>query len=186
MPRHPRAAAGGYVYHCLNRAVARLPLFQKDGDYDAFERVLVQALEKHPIQLLAYCIMPNHWHFVLWPEIDGDRLSPLADSYAHATLARPLPYFGHRPPLPGPFQVFSHPGRRSPLHGASVRGKESAAGQAGCQGRGVALVQPSPAATKRAHPPLPSPLARARAKRLAGARPTGRNGSRTGSRASRG
>mgnify|MGYP001589291891 CR=1 FL=1 len=71
MPRHPRAAPGGYVYHCLNRAVARLPLFQKDGDYDAFERVLLEALQQHPIRLLAYCIMPNHSHFVLWPERDS-------------------------------------------------------------------------------------------------------------------
>ncbi len=71
MPRHPRAAPGGYVYHCLNRAVARLPLFQKDGDYDAFERVLKMALERHPIRMLAYCIMPNHWHFALGPERDG-------------------------------------------------------------------------------------------------------------------
>jgi putative transposase len=71
MPRHARAAPGGFVYHALNRAVARLPLFQKDGDYEAFERVLAEALAEHPIRLLAYCIMPNHWHFVLWPEQDG-------------------------------------------------------------------------------------------------------------------
>ena len=71
MPRHPRAAPGGYVYHCLNRAVARLPLFQKDDDYHAFEHVLTMALERHPIRMLSYCIMPNHWHFVLWPERDG-------------------------------------------------------------------------------------------------------------------
>ena len=70
MPRHPRAAPGGFVYHCLNRAVARLPLFQKNGDYDAFECVLKTALEIHPIRMLAYCIMPNHWHFVLWPGHD--------------------------------------------------------------------------------------------------------------------
>jgi putative transposase len=44
-----------------------LPLFEKDGDYDAFERVLALALEKHPVRILAYCLMPNHWHFVLWP-----------------------------------------------------------------------------------------------------------------------
>ena len=44
MPRHPRAAPGGYVYHALNRAVARLPLFQKEDDYAAFERVLGEAL----------------------------------------------------------------------------------------------------------------------------------------------
>jgi len=31
---------GGYVYHVRNRGNARLPLFQKDGDYEAFEPVL--------------------------------------------------------------------------------------------------------------------------------------------------
>ena len=44
MPRHLRAAPGGYVFHALNRAVARLSLFDKDGDYDAFERILGDAL----------------------------------------------------------------------------------------------------------------------------------------------
>jgi hypothetical protein len=29
MPRHPRIAPGGYVYHALNRGVARLALFEK-------------------------------------------------------------------------------------------------------------------------------------------------------------
>ena len=70
--RHPRAAPGGYVYHALNRGVGRLALFQKDGDYLAFERVLDKALALHPIRLLSYCLMPNHWHFVLWPERDGE------------------------------------------------------------------------------------------------------------------
>jgi putative transposase len=72
MPRHPRYAPGGLVYHALNRAVARLPLFQKDADYDAFERVLGEAFAEHPTRILAYCVMPNHWHFVLWPEKDGE------------------------------------------------------------------------------------------------------------------
>ena len=60
MPRQPRAAPGGYVYHALNRAVARLPLFEKSGDFDAFERVLRLALAKQPMRLLAYCLMPNY------------------------------------------------------------------------------------------------------------------------------
>jgi putative transposase len=59
------------VYHVLNRTVARHAMFEKDADYDAFERVLAEALEKHPIRVLAYCLMPNHWHFVLWPEENG-------------------------------------------------------------------------------------------------------------------
>jgi putative transposase len=72
MPRQPRAAPGGFVYHALNRGVGRLALFQKEGDYLAFERVLAEALQEHPTRLLAYCVMPNHWHFVLWPQRDGE------------------------------------------------------------------------------------------------------------------
>ncbi len=72
MPRIARIAPGGFVYHALNRAVARLPLFEKDADYTAFERVLVEAQEKHPTRILAYCLMPNHWHFLLWPRQDGE------------------------------------------------------------------------------------------------------------------
>ncbi len=72
MPRTARTAPGGYVYHALNRAVARLPLFETEHDYDAFERVIVEALAKHPIRLLSYCLLPNHWHFVLWPAADQE------------------------------------------------------------------------------------------------------------------
>jgi putative transposase len=72
MPRPPRQAPGGYIYHALNRSVARLPLFKKDRDYEAFLRVLDEAHQKHPIRILGYCLMPNHWHFVLWPKGDRD------------------------------------------------------------------------------------------------------------------
>ena len=68
MPRSPRHTPGGYVYHALNRATARLTLFRKPADYAAFLRVLDEALERHPMRLLAYCLMPTHWHFVLWPD----------------------------------------------------------------------------------------------------------------------
>ncbi len=72
MSRRPRVAPGGFIYHVLNRAVARLPLFQNRADYEAFERVLVLALERHPMRILAYIVMPNHWHMVLWPSEDGE------------------------------------------------------------------------------------------------------------------
>ncbi|NLY01342.1 MAG: hypothetical protein GXY83_35065 [Rhodopirellula sp.] len=72
MPRTARHTPGGFVYHALNRGVARLPLFEKEGDCAAFERVLEVAQQKHPTRVLAYCLMPNHWHFVLWPREDGE------------------------------------------------------------------------------------------------------------------
>jgi putative transposase len=72
MPRRLRFASGGYVYHVLNRAVARASLFDKSADYAAFEKVLRQAKERLPMRLLAYCALPNHWHLIVWPREDGD------------------------------------------------------------------------------------------------------------------
>jgi putative transposase len=72
MPRRLRCHTGGFVYHALNRAVGRRTLFHKEGDYAAFEKVLCQAKERLPMRLLAYCLMPNHWHLVLWPRRDGE------------------------------------------------------------------------------------------------------------------
>jgi putative transposase len=60
------------VYHVLNRAVARLPLFEKEADYEAFERVLEEAMVVSPTRILAYCCMGNHWHFVAWPREEGE------------------------------------------------------------------------------------------------------------------
>jgi putative transposase len=75
MGRSLRTQAGGLVYHALNRANRRAPLFTDAGDYAAFLRALADAQAEHPLRLLAYCIMPNHWHLVLWPERDRS-LSP--------------------------------------------------------------------------------------------------------------
>jgi putative transposase len=72
MGRPLRTTPGGLVYHVLNRANARQPLFNTDGDYAAFERVLAEACHRIPMRILAYCLMPNHWHLVLWPQGDGD------------------------------------------------------------------------------------------------------------------
>ncbi len=66
MERAPRITQAGLVYHVLNRRVMRLPLFQKDDDYLAFERVLADSLERPDApDLLAWCLMPNHWHLVV-------------------------------------------------------------------------------------------------------------------------
>ncbi len=68
MPRAPRNAAGGIVYHVLNRGNLRAPLFHKEADYLAFEKVLRQAHQRTPIEIFAWCLMPNHWHLVLRPQ----------------------------------------------------------------------------------------------------------------------
>ena len=60
------------LFHILNRGVGRMRLFLKDGDFEAFERVIQKTLQTRPMRIIAYCLMSNHWHMVLWPERDGD------------------------------------------------------------------------------------------------------------------
>ena len=72
MPRTARAVEAGGYYHVLNRGVGKMALFRSRRDHEAFQRRLVKSLEAVPIRVLAYCVMSNHWHLVLWPESDGD------------------------------------------------------------------------------------------------------------------
>ncbi len=59
------------VYHVINRANARMQIFDEDKDYMLFEKVLEEAKEKFDMRILSYCIMPNHWHLALYPKTDG-------------------------------------------------------------------------------------------------------------------
>ena len=59
MGRPGRGADGGLIYHVLNRANARMTIFEKPEDYAAFERVLEEAVERTKTRLLAYCVMFN-------------------------------------------------------------------------------------------------------------------------------
>ncbi|MCI0334692.1 MAG: transposase [Planctomycetes bacterium] len=70
MPRTARAIEAGLIYHVLNRGNGRMRLFHKPEDYLAFERVLGEGLQRYPVELLTYCVMPNHWHLVVRPSTD--------------------------------------------------------------------------------------------------------------------
>ncbi len=73
MARSIRGVVGGGYYHVLNRGNGRQRIFHKESDYEAFERVLGEALGRYAgVTLLAYCLMPNHWHLILHPRGDRD------------------------------------------------------------------------------------------------------------------
>jgi len=72
MRRPKRICPSGMVFHCLNRSVARLTIFEKDSDYQAFEKVLEEAHERISLRILSYAVMPNHWHLVVWPRADTE------------------------------------------------------------------------------------------------------------------
>lgn len=72
MPRAPRSSRGGLIYHVVNYAAGPGPLFRSDDDFAAFADALGLAAEAVGMRVVGYCIMPDHFHLVLWPRRDGD------------------------------------------------------------------------------------------------------------------
>jgi putative transposase len=72
MGRVRRVDVGGLVYHALNRGNFRSALFKREAHYQEFLAIVEAGLNSVPIRILAYCLMPNHWHLVLYPRGDGE------------------------------------------------------------------------------------------------------------------
>jgi putative transposase len=71
MPRSLRTIEAGGIYHVINRGNGKRRIFRKDEDYQAFLKVLAGGLKRHPVELLAFCVLSNHWHLLLWPKTDA-------------------------------------------------------------------------------------------------------------------
>lgn len=72
MPRQSRVSVADVVYHVINRANGRAQIFHTDKDYQRFELLLQESKNLTNMRILSYCIMPNHWHLVLYPQTDTD------------------------------------------------------------------------------------------------------------------
>ena len=65
MSRPLRIEFPGAVYHVTSRGDRREPIFHGDDDRQTLLMVLAQAMDRFDAQVLAYCLMGNHYHFVL-------------------------------------------------------------------------------------------------------------------------
>lgn len=72
MPRTARASVGGICYHVMNRGNAHANVFHDSEDYEAFHVLLKESGAERHMRILAYCLMPNHFHLLVWPRKDGD------------------------------------------------------------------------------------------------------------------
>src|SRR4051812_46248857 len=106
----------GLLDHAPNRANARLAIFTEDGDCDACERVLTEAVSLHEMRSLDSCPMPHHFRPVLWPRADGDlsrlllRLTTTPTRRGQAQRLPPAPAHSIRT-----IPVVPRPGRRASL-----------------------------------------------------------------------
>ncbi len=102
MPRRPAQLTAGVCYHVYNRGNNRQTIFFSPDDYALFIRRLRGYILGEPLpgplripagrgaQLLAYCLMPNHYHLLLVPaENDlSHRMQLLSISFTKAMNAR--------------------------------------------------------------------------------------------------
>ncbi|HTW95712.1 MAG TPA: transposase [Tepidisphaeraceae bacterium] len=72
MARQTRSAADDGIYHVFNRGNCRMDIFTKPGDFAAFIKLLEEGRRRTDMRILAYCLMDNHWHLVVWPKRGRD------------------------------------------------------------------------------------------------------------------
>ena len=70
MPYRKNTFATGYYYHIFNRGVAGSNIFLNDSNYEYCLRLLEKYALKYMVQIVALCLMPNHYHLLL--RQDGD------------------------------------------------------------------------------------------------------------------
>ncbi len=87
MPRTARASVANIAYHVINRGNDKATVFHDDEDFAAFARLIGEASERVAMRVSAFCIMPNHFHLVLWPPRD-DALSVWMQWLATAHVRR--------------------------------------------------------------------------------------------------
>lgn len=59
-----------FVFGGKRYMFGQLELFEKPADYSSFEKILAEAHKSFGVRVAAYCLMPNHWHLLLWPRAE--------------------------------------------------------------------------------------------------------------------
>lgn len=76
MARMPRLVVPGYPHHITQRGVRRMTTFFSADDYQFYLNLVSHYKEDAGVSVWAYCLMPNHVHFVVVPK-ESDSLSRL-------------------------------------------------------------------------------------------------------------
>ena len=71
MARIPRVELVGFPHHVTQRGNRRLKTFYSSADYRAYVRLMSDSKKKSEVSIWAYCLMPNHVHYVVVPSGQG-------------------------------------------------------------------------------------------------------------------
>jgi len=97
MARLARSSLVGYPHHVVQRGYRDQPVFETEVDRFRYLDWLGEYAERFGLDILAYCLMPNHVHIICVPRADG----ALAKSF-NATHMRYAQYFNGKRDVTGP------------------------------------------------------------------------------------
>ena len=60
----------GHYYHIYNRGNNRQDIFLEERNYEYLEQLFAKNTERYELTIIAYCLMPNHYHLLLRQESD--------------------------------------------------------------------------------------------------------------------
>lgn len=70
MPYRGDTFTAGQYYHIYNRGAGKGKIFFNDGNYEYLLQLVKRYWKKYGVTVIAYCLMPNHYHFLLRQETD--------------------------------------------------------------------------------------------------------------------
>ena len=67
MARISRIVATGYPHHVTQRGVRSVDIFHSDTDRNIYLQFLKEETDRFDVEILAWCLMTNHVHFIAVP-----------------------------------------------------------------------------------------------------------------------
>ena len=87
MARIARVVAPGLPHHITQRGNRRQPVFFRDADYELYLRLMSEWCLQHRVEVLAYCLMPNHVHLIAVPNTRVGLARAIGEAHRRYTLA---------------------------------------------------------------------------------------------------
>ncbi len=85
MPRIARVVAENYPHHIVQRGNRCQQVFFNEKDYNEYLNLLEANSKEYNVDIVTYCLMPNHVHLIVVPHKGGDLACAIAETHRNYT-----------------------------------------------------------------------------------------------------
>ena len=85
MARIARVVVPEFPHHIIQRGNRRQKVFFNEGDYKEYLKLLNNYSHRFKVDILAYCLMPNHVHLIATPHKDGNLAQAIGETHRNYT-----------------------------------------------------------------------------------------------------